>query len=106
MPGVHTAVFKALPNGKSSAANYHHLRRTCHLLKQVSINLGMVRLQLQVGLVGDAELNLGRVHEEIQTLRLRLEGESKPAVPSHLFQEPQQPVDQESDQTLLAECLG
>jgi hypothetical protein len=39
-------------------------------------------------------------------LRLRLEGESKPAGPSHLFQESHQPVDQESDQTLLAECLG
>ncbi len=106
MPSVRNVVVNPARNGQSSTAHHATLRRTCRRLKQASINLGMVRLQLQVGLVRDAEMNLERIHEEIQTMCLRLEGRKKPVLPSYLFGQSHRGADGESDQTLLAECLG
>jgi hypothetical protein len=83
-------------------------RRTCQGLKQVSTNLGMVRLQLHVGLMHDAVANLASLHEEVQTLRLRLEGKGRRPGTHALsaLDASEENETQDNDHVLLAECLG
>ena len=83
-------------------------RQISQRLKKASINLGMVRLQLQVGLVPDALANLASVHEEIQILRLWLGGK-RPACRKHTrlaIKASAETQNLDDDRALLAECLG
>jgi hypothetical protein len=90
-------------------SNYARLaRQICQRLKKASINLGMVRLQLHVGLVNDAVANLASVHEEIQILRLWLGGK-RPESRKHTrsaIKASAETHNLDDDRALLAECLG
>jgi hypothetical protein len=49
-------------------------------LKAAGMGLGLARLQLQAGLAGDAQATLDQVHQDIQALMRRVEGEGKKGV--------------------------
>lgn len=52
-------------------------RLTRRQLRDASVRLGVARLQLQVGLIQEAKLEIDRVQQEIQTLRRCLEYRKK-----------------------------
>jgi hypothetical protein len=61
------------PSGEQAPGRPRRRGRVRRELRSAGMAVGLARLQLRAGLTGDAEATLDRLHQEIQSLRQRLD---------------------------------